>query len=1022
MGSTSEIAKDLWQRTQSASTTGALDVVLRDIDRCEAAANLTPTDALAIARAAFSAAARISAEDASAARSLIDSFLLPRCVRTHTEASVAHKVASSNLRSLLADWIEQYRSPARDELREAVLLQLCRSLDTAPSKEAMWTLGAIGYRDERVSSTLWRVAERTDELGDSAISTLAGLGLNGEARNQLIARLGEKVSRGIRFGVLHALQELAGPEVLEMLLRQLSRPDLRSSLPKEVPFPFLVTLLSKSADTALDDVDMPDRAWREIRQHPTEAISSSEIAARCDTPETVIDYVRWIIESDSTRARPEWRHIYYQRLGDLVRPRQLAGWERVAVSELLPLLRKDACHDTKLASEFITTDVRQKVDAVETALMLGSDEPVQWLDDAVGQESGRYVQQMVLDVVASLRIDPLPRCIVELIREDLNVTAGEATSELFARTAAVRLAQSAGTREALFVLLECGLTYEGRVLRTTADAIADVALARVDAGDTDVPEQLLGRVFRGPLKRHRETAIGALCALAIHRKLNPDLGITLLSLFDDTSLKEHTRCRILEAIGFLPGNGSDRLDLQLISLTGVEGDIGFRAIEALIRRGQYKQLGQHVLRDRLGVRLSGDTWSIADPERINGWRAFLVGLLYQIEMQAFAPTIAAVLRHCGSDALSQVYSSVMYHGPNTPSIVADALVSRIYERFRQDLAETSLFDLLAKVAPSRLVFEDWAKSWKGWLPEGRIALCDAMRWVAMNTLRERARVITTLTTLAFDSVFAVRRAAFRALATADSEALASNCRKWAQSDMVDVRQRAAEAASWLPREAVNDDEIERIGLAADRERSVRAIAKRILPARRNRDWARDCLKHVLLVRTSDNQAILSAYRYGQALTKLGDDDIRRHLLRHAIDTRLPLHIVHWLSRLVKAIDQRWIQETREWPEPWIASEGAIEELDGKIIQGDGGSCEARFSLWCRWASGPSDLSEWGGVVYPADAGSGLGLFATGYVQIALPGRPAARALVSQQIASSNPAHQTLIIHGSGPYPQKVVDR
>lgn len=145
------------------------------------------------------------------------------------------------------------------------------------------------------------------------------------------------------------------------------------------------------------------------------------------------------------------------------------------------------------------------------------------------------------------------------------------------------------------------------------------------------------------------------------------------------------------------------------------------------------------------------------------------------------------------------------------------------------------------------------------------------------------------------------------------------------------------------------------------------------------------------------------------------------LARHMANVKLPLNVVYWLERLIKAIDRRWKQETRKWPEPWIASKGDIEELNGKIILDDGSSYEARFSLWCRWAAGPSDFNKWGGVVYPADDVSWVKLAQQDYVQISLPDRSTARALVTSQSASSSSSRHVLFIHGSGKYPNAVAD-
>ena len=166
-------------------------------------------------------------------------------------------------------------------------------------------------------------------------------------------------------------------------------------------------------------------------------MTSPDIPGRCDTPEVLADHGRWVIEAAAPDAATTMRDILYDRLAELVRPRQLAGWDHLPQDELLPILKKDACGDSGLEGDFITTAVRLKVDAFETAIALSSSEPLKWLEGAVGHESNPHVQQMILNVAASLHVEPLPRCVLELIRNEFDATE-EAVGQLVARSAAIR--------------------------------------------------------------------------------------------------------------------------------------------------------------------------------------------------------------------------------------------------------------------------------------------------------------------------------------------------------------------------------------------------------------------------------------------------------------------------------------------------------------------------------------------------------------------------------------------------------
>jgi hypothetical protein len=171
----------------------------------------------------------------------------------------------------------------------------------------------------------------------------------------------------------------------------------------------------------------------------------------------------------------------------------------------------------------------------------------------------------------------------------------------------------------------------------------------------------------------------------------------------------------------------------------------------------------------------------------------------------------------------------------------------------------------------------------------------------------------------------------------------------------------------------------------------------------------------------ENDEVLGAYRFGRALQKVGDDEAERRLGERIGMADLSPNVAHWLNSIAKGIDDRWKQETRKWPQPWLASEGQIEELDGRIVLENATSHQARFSLWCRWATGPSEFNEWGAVIYPTSTEHWSPLFKSGYVHIVIPGRASAKAMITRQSASSNPARREMVVHGTGRYPDIVHD-
>lgn len=165
--------------------------------------------------------------------------------------------------------------------------------------------------------------------------------------------------------------------------------------------------------------------------------------------------------------------------------------------------------------------------------------------------------------------------------------------------------------------------------------------------------------------------------------------------------------------------------------------------------------------------------------------------------------------------------------------------------------------------------------------------------------------------------------------------------------------------------------------------------------------------------TGSAEKLRSGYRYGRALTKIGDDETVRHIEKFLRTEDLPPHIRQWLERISKGVNQSWKKTTEKWPGPWSHAHGTIEELDGEIVFDDGTRRSAKLSLWCRYRSGPSEHSAWGGVVEPSD---GTRLFGRlGRIELQIPGRKKATANICASRGSSFNPHLT--IGGSSPYPE-----
>jgi len=346
-----------------------------------------------------------------------------------------------------------------------------------------------------------------------------------------------------------------------------------------------------------------------------------------------------------------------------------------------------------------------------------------------------------------------------------------------------------------------------------------------------------------------------------------------------------------------------------------------------------------------------------------------------------APAVASLIRR--EDWLT-VYSVVTHLagtlGADTeqalPTEIREALIERIEERNTASSAEPGLFEALKVLAPEALVCERWANAWNDWLADARVGLADALGEAVFDTPGLAARAVVMLMSLAADGVYAVRRAAYRGLSRQAAESFIELCREWSNKDKdLESRLRAAEACEWLPEDDLGNPPFSEVygNLTSDPEGVVRRSAGNAQVGRRERKWAKEYLAQVCGVESNSNKEVLAAWRYGQALARMGDDECVRTLQAHVHARPLPPHVRHWIEGIIKDLQSRWRKVTQEWPEPWPAWEGAIESGRGTVTASDGRTVEVQYSLWRHQRPERGELACWGGAVWWGSPWEGLGL-------------------------------------------------
>jgi len=971
---------------QSASADEIL-TQLGELDDLVQVGDLPRVDAYELRRDAFRTVQELTVDDPFQARAFMLDHVLPYCLRSVAGLSEDVRRAISDFRSVLTDWIEQYPEAERTALREAMLDRVLEPLTSDHPKGAIWTVAMIGFRRQDIVDALWRIAESSeDETGDAALSALTSLGPSGDLRTRLVSALHQRAALRCNRALVGAVLRLADPDSVDVVKRTWLGAEGVQSDP--VLTALVVRALTYVADMADDDGELQDRVWgalierydRDPSQAPFGLYTSSDVAPRCNS-EKVVPYLlsRLAQHPDGSDAAGYRRWLLCMRMEQCVRPAQLRGWFDKLEATAIPVLRKDAIQDTGHTGTWVSAERRQKESAWKTLLAMGYAEALGWYEEAVATESEPSARWTISDMLACFRVDPLPPTAVAWVKERYDVPAGDTSREILSRLAAVELAQSAASREAFDALLSFGLSVEGNVLQTSADALAVVAGELTGAGEAGVVEMLVEVVENSTESRHRLAAAGALISLAIAGHLPGGLGWRLSTCLSGDERDVIEMGEIVAVLGWLTDYQlpPDVLG-QLRTWARTRDDwLGHRSLETLARTG-YLASEPDLLSGPVGLIRTDHAWDWAPGRTAVENASFVIGLLYSQDQEQFTQAVASLLKQAQWHvALPAARILCDVHGMDgrrpTPPMAVQALIERIGGVQTTSYAETQAFDVLSQVAPDALAAHPWPSVWNDMLPEARAALSDALGRAAFRDRHSASKAISHLILLSRDGQYAVRRAAYRGLAQRDPDTLVASCGGWSRASSVELRRRAAEACAWLPDDTNYAAAFEALHgqLVADAERIVRQAAVDSRVDRRERLWAKEYLSRILAGPPETNVAILALWAYGQALVQLGDDDCLRMLRAELGRHRHAPHVQHWYERMVKGMAERGQKVTQKWPEPWFAWEGAMETGEGTLGVTESRTLAVHYSLWHQPPEVPGQPGAWGGAVWPADVWDAL---------------------------------------------------
>ena len=886
-------------------------------------------------------------------------------------------------RDVLGEWLNELPDVDRRSIRAKVLEQALPLLDGTSVRDACSVISSIGYRDAAVVEALWKSVRSNDsEVGDAALSTLSWLGITGAEKPQVLQELHSRIAKRYNERLVSAVVALADTSSYPVILEHWLHPTARAALAVDASLAF--SAIRDIADGHDDDPKLQDEIWVEttrlVEQDPRSLYRDfvvGHIGECCNSPAVVPTVFTWQGQhADWFDNASRTRYLAEGDMGKCVKPRQLEGWASGVDEAFLASLHGEACLDTMDDSYATTEGILTKEAAWKTILRLGYEKALIWFDAAVVGEKGRFVRARVMEYLACFRLDPLPDIATRWVVERYDDPGDNDARELSYRMAAVRIARSAATQDAFEHLLNFGFTYKGMVLTQSSDAVAEVALALMQQGHMGVTDRLVRVMLESQSNGQRLVSAHALESIAARSEYRSYLvphTQSLMRLLYDNQRDEIERGLLLNVFSYLTNWTVPEPMLEDLFKWSNQPDrwIGSGSLRILANHGRL-ETHTGLMKDVLSLEWDGRSWRLKSDKTRFEWAPYIIGLLYQSNPKAFTSAIVSLLGFRDWFPVAQVARrlAITQGTPGQseiPSEIVDALIRRVYERNSSAYGETEVLELLAKVAPRALTAQDWNQVVDSWMSDIRVALANALGQ-AVSPQIDLGRCLSTLGHLAEDSLYAVRRSAYRSLAKQSVDVLYGLCTSWLDSPLLKLSLRAAEASGWIENVKLKDgqDGFEVLYATCNNhvEGAVRQAAQKSWDERRRRLWAREYLNRIKSITGKDNTEILRVWCYGDALSQIGDDECRRELLEYASAKTLPPNVRYWMGHILEELDKNWRQTTQKWPEPWVDMGGAIESGTGKVILGSR-VIEIQYSTWRIPAASPTEQHSWGGMMTAA---------------------------------------------------------
>ena len=971
MGS-SKVYNQIREKIRTGSSLDLLSECLEKLNILYESGELSLEERYQLQYFTFDAMRELTLNEPNAAKPIILDRLLPYCTIYDEE----ERYWLSRHRVCISQWLEQYPEHIKKSFRAEVLLALLPHYSSSNPQAACWTASVIGYRDDQIVSALWNLVKNdTRENGDVALTVMTFLGIEPDFRQDVISELHKRIANHFNRHLCSAATNLAEPVSLDVIFEYWLASD-RYSFDSFEMLVILATVRDVLNEHS-EDIVFQDRIWMRLKdlakQKPpdfSKEIYRRDLVSSCNSPSVIPELCTWVIEYSETTDNPaNWRWVTGLTLEDCVKPRQLSGWQALnANSVIIEGFREDACQDTGRDIFATTAEDRQKKVAWGVVLSTGYLDALDWFNEAVGHETGKLVQASIMELFACFRIEPLPEVVEQLIVDLYDAGLPDDDSrELSRRLSAVHMAKSSASNEAFQILLDFGLTFEGKVLRQSSIALAEVAVALARNDNKDIEKSLVNAVIERKEAHQSEAAAFALeHVVSVDGSLLSEKADSIVALLADENRQEYERSTLLTALSKLPNWVIPGNLWSSIKEWAKEPNkwLGGASLEILAREG-ILQNREELLVASLGLERINEKWDVSQAGNHFDWAPYFVGLLYQRDQESFLPAVVSLIKNeeWFPDQIIWWLRDIKSSSQESlPPEIENALIQRVYMRQSSAYSEPEIFDVLAELAPEALVKESWMKVWENWLHSARVGLADTLGKINLSNEHQNYTV-ELLQRLCLDSHFAVRRSAYRGLMHQSHLTLFADCSSWADSSVVELNTRAAEAYGWLDYD--NEDfnaELQELQekLQTHRERTVRETIKRTLEEFRRRSWARDYETIVKSVKGDSNEEIANAWCYGEALANIGDDSTLDGLRAH-LQNELPSNVRFWIKRIIKNLEKNWQKTVEKWPDAWFPWKGTVEQGEGAVFVGEK-KILGQYSIWHKRASIPGEFKSWGGAI------------------------------------------------------------